>query len=107
MHGWNPDRPRDAYLSLRWKSRGHWQSIDSALCCEDGSETFAAVAIALHNEAVGAGHWVSYSRRKVHYAVPRRYRSPLYTYARVVGAADRLDVMGLIDHAKAAPGQLG
>ncbi len=106
--GWrNPDRPRDAALSLRWESRGHWQSIDSALGCEGGLETFAAVAIALYTEAIGVGRWVSYSRRKSHYAMPRRYRSRLYTYAAIIGAADRLDAMGLIDHAKAAPGQRG
>ncbi len=103
----NPDRPRDAALSLRWESRDHWQSIDFALGCADGSETLAAVAIALYNEAAGVGRWISYSRRKTHYAMPRRYRSPLYTYSRVVGAAERLDAMGLIDHAKAAPGQRG
>ncbi len=107
MHGWCPDRPKDAYLSLRWESRGHWQSIDSALGCEDGSETFAAVAIALYTEAIGVGRWVSYSRNRNHYTTPRRYRSPLYTFARVVGAASRLDVLELIDHAKAASGQRG
>jgi len=105
----DPDhnRPRDAYLSLRWESCGRWQSIGSALGCEDGPETFAAVAIALYIEATGNNHWISYSRNRNHYTTPRRYRSPLYTYARVVGAADRLDVLGLINHAKAAPGQRG
>ena len=107
MHGWNPDRPRDATLSLRWESRGHWQLIDSALGCEDGSETFAAVAIALYIEATGDNRLISYSRNRNHYTMPRRYRSPLYTYARVVGTADRLDVVGLIDHAQAPPGQRG
>ena len=103
----NPDRPRDAALSLRWESRDHWQSIDSTLGCEDESETFAAVAIALYTEAIGVGRWISYSRNRNHYTTPRRYRSPLYTFARVVGAASRLDVLELIDHAKAAPGQRG
>ncbi len=107
MHGRNPDRPRDAALSLRWESRGHWQSIDSALCFEDGSETFAAVAIALYTEATGDNRWISYSRNRNHYAMPRRYRSPLYTFARVTEAIDRLDVLGLIDHAKSPPGQRG
>ena len=55
----NPDRPRDAALSLRWESRDHWQFIDSALGCEDGSETFAAVAIALYIEAIGVDRWIS------------------------------------------------
>jgi hypothetical protein len=107
MAGWNSDRPRDAALSLRWESRDHWLSINSALGCEGGSETIAAVAIALHTEAVGVGRWISYSRNRNHYVMPPRYRLPLYTYTAIVGAADKLDVMGLIDHAKAAPGQRG
>jgi len=92
---------------LRWESRGHWQLIDSALGCEDGSETFAAVAIALYIEATGDNRLISYSRNRNHYTMPRRYRSPLYTYARVVGAADRLDAMDLIDHVQAPSGQRG
>jgi hypothetical protein len=92
---------------LRWESRNHWQSIGYALGYAGGSETFAAVAIALYTEVVGVGRWVSYSRRNAHYAMPRRYRSLLYTYAAIVGAADKLDAMGLIDHAKAAPGRRG
>ncbi len=107
MHGRNPDRPKDAALSLRWESRVHWQSINSALCCEDGSETFAAVAIALYTEATGDNRWISYSRNRNHYTMPRRYRSPLYTFAAIVGTVDRLDAMGLVDHAKAPPGQRG
>jgi hypothetical protein len=107
MHERNPDRPKDAALSLRWESRSHWQSIDSALGCEDGSETFAAVAIALYIEATGDNRLISYSRNRNHYTMPRRYRSSLYTYAAIVGAANRLDAMGLIDHAKAPPGQRG
>ncbi len=79
MRGRYSDRPRDASLSLRWESRDHWQSIDSALGCEDGSETFAAVAIALYTEATGDNRWISYSRNRNHYTMPRRYRSPLYT----------------------------
>jgi hypothetical protein len=92
---------------LRWESRDHWQSIDAALGCADGSETIAAVAIALYIEVTGENRWVSYSRNRNHYVAPIRYRSPLYTYARVAGAADSLDFLGLIDHAKATPGQRG
>jgi hypothetical protein len=39
--------------------------------------------------------------------VPRRYQNPLYTYRRIVGAADYLAAQGLIHHAKAKPGQRG
>src|SRR5262249_49957514 len=51
--------------------------------------------------------WLRYSRRWQLYSVPRRYRNPLYTYRRVVGAADHLAAQGLIHHAKAEPGQRG
>ena len=95
MHGRHPDRPRDASLSLRWESRKHWHFINLALGCADGSETFAAIAIALYAEVVGAGRWVSYSRRTAHYAMPRRYRSPIYTFRTVVGAVDWLAEMNL------------
>jgi hypothetical protein len=50
---------------------------------------------------------VSYSRHKPHYSVPRRYRSRLYTYRRIVGAADHLDALGLIAHHRTAPNQRG
>jgi len=92
---------------LRWESRGHWQSIDSALGCEDGSETLAAVAIALHNEATGDNRRISYSRNRNHYTMPRRYRSPIYTFRTVVDAVDWLAEMELIDPDKAPPGQRG
>ena len=72
MHGRNPDRPKDAALSLRWESRVHWQSINSALDCTDGSETFVAVAIALYTESTGDNRWISYSRNRNTYAMPRR-----------------------------------
>jgi hypothetical protein len=67
-------------LSLRWESRDHWHSINSALDCEGGSETQAAVAIALHNEAVRDNRWVSYSRNRKHYTMPRRYPAPSNAY---------------------------
>jgi hypothetical protein len=91
---------RDTPLSLRWESRRHWP----ALRHEFGrDETTSAVILAL----VTSGGWVSYSRHKPHYSVPRRYRSRLYTYRRIVGAADHLDALGLIEHNRAAPNQRG
>ena len=91
---------RDTPLSLRWEPRRHWP----ALRHEFGrDETTSAVILAL----VTAGGWVSYARHKPHYSVPRRYRSRLYTYRRIVGAADHLDALGLIAHHRAAPNQRG
>ena len=90
----------DTPLSLRWETRRHWL----ALRHEFGrDETTSAVILAL----VTAGGWVSYSRHKPHYSVPRRYRSRLYTYRRIVGAADHLDALGLIEHNRTAPHQRG
>jgi hypothetical protein len=87
-------------LSLRWETRRHW----TALRKEFGrDETTSAVILAL----VTSGGWVSYSRHKPHYSVPRRYRSRLYTYRRIVGAADHLDALGLIEHNRTAPNQRG
>ena len=63
----------------------------------------SAVILAL----VTAGDWVSYSRSKSHYGLPPRYRSKLYTYRRIVGAADRLDALKLIEHDVTPPGQRG
>ena len=90
----------DTPLSLRWETRRHW----TALRQEFGrDETTSAVILAL----VTSGGWVSYSRHKPHYSVPRRYRSRLYTYRRIVGAADHLDALGLLEHNRTAPNQRG
>jgi len=107
MRGRKPDRPRDAHLSLRWESRDGWGPVAAALGREDAPETLSAVALALYIEASGFERSTSYSRRPAHYALPHRYRSRLYTYTRVLGAVDWLDGQGLIDHAKANPGQRG
>jgi hypothetical protein len=94
--GGDPETP----LSLRWETRPHW----TVLRHEFGrDETTSAVILAL----VTAGGWVSYSRHKPHYSVPRRYRSRLYTYRRIAGAAAHLDALGLIEHHRAAPNQRG
>lgn len=87
-------------LSLRWDIRHHWQDLQKEF---GGNETTAAVILAL----VTSGGWVSYSRHKPHYSPPLRYRSRLYTYRRIVGAADRLDALGLIEHDRTPPGHRG
>lgn len=50
---------------------------------------------------------VSYSRNKNHYNTTARYRSRLFTYAKVTQAADYLTGQGLIVHDKVKPGHLG
>jgi hypothetical protein len=87
-------------LTLRWETKPHWPD----LLKEFGvTKTGAAMILSL----VTANDWVTYSRRWQHYSVPRRYQNPLYTYRRIVGAADYLAAQGLIHHAKAKPGQRG
>ena len=52
--------------------------------------------------------WVSYSRRREHYAVHRsRYRPGTYSYDLIVPAVDHLDALGLLDHQRMPPGNLG
>jgi hypothetical protein len=91
---------RQRHLSLRWQPRRHWPALRNAF---GGDETTSAVILALAT----ARDWVAYSRSKSHYGLPRRYRSTLYTYRRVVGAADRLDALGLIEHDRTPPGLRG
>jgi hypothetical protein len=90
----------DTPLSLRWETRRHWTALRSEF---GRDETTSAVILAL----VTSEGWVSYSRHKPHYSVPRRYRSRLYTYRRIIGAADHLDALGLIEHRRTAPNQRG
>jgi hypothetical protein len=51
--------------------------------------------------------WISYSRRRAFYASRPRYWPPTYTYDNVVYAVDQLSADGLLEHEKAAPGELG
>jgi hypothetical protein len=87
-------------LSLRWETKHHWPDLRKEFGV---TKTGAAMILSL----VTPNDWVNYSRRWQHYSVPRRYRNPLYTYRRVVSAADYLAAQGLIFHAKAKPGQRG
>jgi hypothetical protein len=52
--------------------------------------------------------WLSYSRRREFYADRRgRYWPKTYTYDTVVPAVDQLAALGLLDHEKMPPGNLG
>jgi hypothetical protein len=88
-------------LSLRWETHHHWEALRSEF---GGSETTAAVILAL---VTANGRAISYSRRKAHYELPRRYRSRHYSYRKVVGSVDHLDAMELIWHDRAQPNRRG
>lgn len=94
------EEERQKELSLRWETKQHWPDLRKEFGV---TETGAAMILSL----VMARDWLHYSRRWQHYSVPRRYRNPLYTYRRVVRAADYLAAQELIHHAKAEPGQRG
>jgi hypothetical protein len=91
---------RQTPLTFRFKHRDHWQAIRDEI---GGTETCAAVALALVVSAVP----LSYSRRKVAYSPPRRYRHPLFRYHGVISAVDHLDREGLIIHDRAPPARYG
>ena len=94
------EEERQKELSLRWDTKHHWPDLREEFRV---TKTGAAMILSL----VTANDWLRYSRRWQHYSVPRRYRNPLYTYRRVVEAAEYLAAHELIHHAKAEPGQRG
>jgi hypothetical protein len=93
MSGAGDEEEQQKQLSLRWETKEHWPDLRKEFGV---SKSGAAMILSL----VTADDWVTYSRRWQHYSVPRRYQNPLYTYRRVVRAADYLDAQGLIYHAK-------
>jgi hypothetical protein len=76
-------------LSFRWETKDHWPGLRKEFGV---TKTGAAMILSL----VTTNDWVTYSRRWQHYSLPRRYRNPLYTYRRVVGAADYLAAHNLL-----------
>jgi hypothetical protein len=94
------EEERQKELSLRWETKHHWPDLREEFRV---TKTGAAMILSL----VTANDWLRYSRRWQYYSMPRRYQNPLYTYRRIVGAADYLAAQGLIHHAKAKPGQRG
>lgn len=101
------NRDRQVPLTMRWNVGLYTGALSRALDIKPFHETDAAICAALYMEHLGNGRAVSYSRRKQHYGRPLRYRDHLYTYRKVVGAVDRLDERGLIEHDRAPPGRLG
>lgn len=91
---------RQRPLGLRFRQKTLWPALRRELGV---SETGAAIIL----DIAAADGWVSYSRTARTYDRPARYAFPLYTYRRVVGAVDHLDALGLIHHARQAPGVRG
>jgi hypothetical protein len=59
-------------------------------------------------EALAAGNsWISYSRRKAHYAHGQHYFRETYTLAGVKPAVDQLAAAGFVEHEKMSPGHRG
>ena len=96
---------------------GHWRPIDpdafQALRLAPAKSRAAAITRAqIIAEAFVVGRadpaaWISYSRRRAFYASRPRYWPPTYTYDNVVYVVDQLSADGLLEHQKAAPGELG
>lgn len=91
---------RDMPLRLPWFRKDAVSAVQDA---HGVSRVEAMVLVALETEARKGGRWVSYSRNRNHYAIPRRYRHPYYTYAKIPPIFDRLEARGMIEHDRAAP----
>lgn len=87
---------RQEPLSLRFETKHVWPDLRDALGV---SKTGAAVAVAL----IKAKGWVSYSRHAEHYSVPARYKNPIYTRRKVIGAVDQLAAAGLVENIVSGP----
>lgn len=87
-------------LSLKFESKRFWPDFRRELKLD---QTGAAIIL----DICGADDWVAYSRTARHYDRPHRYRNPLYTYRKVVGAVDMLANRGLIEHDYRPPGSRG
>lgn len=94
-------RERDRPVSLRFDTLRHQAAFKEELGL---TPTGTALAIDI---CAAPGRTTSYSRSPEHYALPDRYKSPLYTCDRMVRAADRLDALGLIHHDRRRPGERG
>lgn len=87
-------------LFLNWQHQPHWQALrDEFGCCETGASMLLSLTT--------AGGPVSYSRNKNFYNTTARYRSRLFTYAKVTRAADYIGGQNLALHSKVRPGHYG
>lgn len=94
------DNTPQKMLSLRFEAKELWSDLRNDLGV---SETGAAIILDIGS----TDGWVSYSRTARHYDLPKRYRTPLYTYRKVVGEVDLLASKGLLDHDRRSHGERG
>jgi hypothetical protein len=96
----------------------HWKAVDNADWIKSldlpiprnvkHAEARASILLeALIANRVAPGQWVSYSRRKEWWSAGTRYRGTSYTYATVLPAVDELAALGLLEHDRKPPGNLG
>jgi hypothetical protein len=106
---WEPRRDRP--LCFHWKAVDiDWiRSLDLPLPRNfKHAEARASVLLeALLTNLVAPGQWVSYSRRKEWWSNGTRYRGTSYSYATVLPAVDELTAVGLLQHDRKVPGNLG
>lgn len=93
---------RDRPLTLRLDGKKYKKDFQEALGCR-----LTDTCIAIICDLCASGLQTSYSRHAGFYDQPRRYDNGLFHYRKVVGAMDKLDSLGLIDHDKREPGQRG
>jgi hypothetical protein len=102
---------RDRPLCFHWKAvDNNWvKSLDLPLSRNlKHAEARASVLLeALIANRVAPGQWVSYSRRKEWWSTGTHYRGASYSYATVLPAVDELAAMGLFEHDRKPPANLG
>lgn len=96
---------------------GHWRPVDPAAFdvlglppAKSRATEITRAQIISETFVVGRANrdaWISYSRRRAFYADRSRYWPANYTFDRIVPSVDHLVNWGLLEHEKAAPGDLG
>src|ERR1700757_5236454 len=102
--------PRDLPLTFHWRALDNdWiKALDLPSHNRKSDEARASVLLnARVASQVAPGQWISYSRRREWWSTGRRYRNTAYTYATVVSAVDELARLGLFEHDRKRPGNLG
>jgi len=112
MYRANGNNPHaDCPFARRWKLQDpEWlESLDlpAARSAKYAKAREAVVIEAVLTSHTCPGVWLSYPRRKAAYAQSSRYRDPALSFAYVPDAVDELERLGLIEHQRARPGQLG
>ena len=102
---------RDRPLCFHWKALDNdWiRSLDlpRARNRQHAEARSSVLLEALIAHLAAPGQWISYSRRKEWWTSGRRYRGASYTYMTVPAAVDELATLGLLEHDRKPPGNLG